>query len=100
MKKLLAAAAMFALVGGFVVGAILITPQQSDATVCVYTEEPFIWQTGTCHPEPGTKYVGQVVWVKQFVCLGYWANTTDPCMCTYLGCVIDRTHQPPDPVIP
>jgi hypothetical protein len=100
MKKLLTGSIMFALVFGFVAGTILVSPQLAGADQCILTPEPFIDLGGPCKPEPGTKKAGKYDYVRMYECLGHSATYGTPCLCTYLGCVIDPLHHPPNEPIP
>jgi hypothetical protein len=97
MKKLLAGSLTLVLVAGVATIAILALSQPARADMCVYSEVPFIYYGGSCKPDPGTKKVGQFDYVRKYECLGYYDSAGTPCMCTYLGCVKDPYHLPPNP---
>jgi len=95
MKKLRAGVVTFALTAALAACVVLVLPQPVAAGMCV-PEDPFLYIAGSCKPEPGTQYAGKYDYVKLYLCLGHYDPTGTPCNCTYLGCVLDPTHQPPD----
>lgn len=84
----------FALAAGLAAVVILTLPQPAVAGMCILDSEPFLWSPSSCKPEPGTQKVGQAEYINLYECLGHYDPGGTPCECTYLGCVLDHTHQP------
>lgn len=96
MKKMLASSVAFALGLVLVAGVIAVSSQPAGADQCVLADSPFVYYGSACKPEPGTKQGGKYDYVRMYVCLGYSASYGTPCLCTYMGCVRDPYHYPPN----
>lgn len=92
MKRLITGAVLFSLAFGLMAGIALTPSGPVRAALlpqCIEEPEAFFW-VGPKDNElcPNQPLPTGEEWLPTYLCEGYWSNTGQPCMCTFVGCSI------------